>query len=178
MRQRSTSEEEAEIEEEERQRKRKRRHNNSKHSKHREQDDNIHMMEMKALRALAEHEFKFRVQRADKRGATVISEGRMHAESRAHVEDDKAYELASGFGSILGMRPEGMRKYQGAIVDGQQTEWSSTLDSIPEGIDKQEGKWENEQEVIDRLWERMEWFFLKVMPKKYEELPSTILTNL
>ncbi len=38
---------------------------------------------MKALRALTEHEFKFRVQRADKGGATVvISEGRidrMHA---------------------------------------------------------------------------------------------------
>ena len=102
----------------------------------------------------------------------------MHAESRAHVENDKAYEIASGFGSVLGMKPEGMRKYQGAIIDGQQTECASTLDSIPEGIDGSEGKWENEQKVIDSLWEKMEWFLLKVMPKKYEELPSTNLTNL
>ena len=102
----------------------------------------------------------------------------MHAESRAHVENDKAYELASGFSSVLGMKPEGMRKYRGAIIDGQQTEWVSTLDIIPEGIDRPEGKWENEQEVIDSLWERMEWFLLKVMPKNYEELPGTILKNL
>ena len=44
MRQGSTSEEEVEVEEGEKQRKRKRQHNNSKHNKHRKQDDNIHMM--------------------------------------------------------------------------------------------------------------------------------------
>ena len=76
------------------------------------------------------------------------------------------------------MKPEGMRKNQEAITDGQQTECASTLDNIPEGIDRSGGKWENEQEVIDTLWERMEWFLLTVMPKKYEELPSTILTIL
>jgi hypothetical protein len=47
-----------------------------------------------------------------------------------------------------------------------------------QGIDIPEGKWENEQDVIDRLWERMEWFLLKVMPREYEELPDTILTIL
>ena len=79
---------------------------------------------------------------------------------------------------VLHLLPMALTCFLEKDTDGQQTEWSSTLDSIPEGIDKPEGKWENEQEVIDRLWERMEWFFLKVMQKKYEELPSTILTNL
>ena len=142
-----------------------------------QQDDNIHEREMRALRKLAEHKFKFRVQRADKGGATVvISESRMNEESRSHVENDKAYELASNFSNVLGLKPEGLRKYQGAVIDGKQTEWSSTLDSIPEGIDIP--KWENEQDVIDNLWKRMEWFLLKVMPTEYEELPGTILTNL
>jgi hypothetical protein len=34
--------------------------------------------------------------------------------------------------------------------------WPSTSDIIPEGIDIPQGKWENEQDVIDILWERME----------------------
>ena len=54
----------------------------------------------------------------------------------------------------------------------------STLDITPEGIDRPDGKWENEQEVIDSLWERMEWFLLEVMPRNCEELPGTILTSL
>jgi hypothetical protein len=137
------------------------------------------MMEMSALRILAENMFKFRVKRADKGGATVvISEGRMNDESRVHVENDKAYELANNFGGVLGVKPEGTRKYEGAIVGGRQTEWPSTLDIRPEGIEIPERKRENEQEVIDSLWERMEWFLLKVMPREYDGLPSTILTNL
>jgi hypothetical protein len=148
-------------------------------SKGKQQDDNIHEREMQALRKLAEHKFKFRVQRTDKGGATVvISENRMNEESRSHVENDKAYELASNFSNVLGIKQEGLRKYQGAVVDGKQTEWSSTLDILPEGIDTPQGKWENEQDVVDSLWERMEWFLLKVMPREYEELPGTILTNL
>ncbi len=63
------------------------------------------------------------MQRADKGGATVvISESRMNEESRNHVENDKAYEKASNFGNILGKKPEGLRKYQGAILDGKQKE--------------------------------------------------------
>ena len=46
----------------------------------------------------------------------------MNAESRAHVENDNAYELATNFSNILGAKPEGVRKYQGAIVNGQQAE--------------------------------------------------------
>ena len=175
MRQRSDSEDEVDMEEEV-QRKRKKQKNTRKGNK---QDDNIHEMEMRALKRLADHKFKFRVQRADKGGSTVvISESRMNEESRSHVENDKAYERASNFSNVLGRRPEGLRKYQGAVIDGQQTEWPSTLDVTPEGIDIPEGKWDNEQEVIDSLWERMEWFLLKVMPREYEELPGTILKNL
>ena len=85
--------------------------------------DNIHKREMSALRKLAEHKFKFRVQRADKGGATVIiSENRMNEESRSHVENDKAYERASNFSNVVGIKQEGLRKYQGAVVDGKQTE--------------------------------------------------------
>ena len=51
----------------------------------------------------------------------------------------KAYELASNFGNVLGAKPGGIRKYQGAIIDGQQAEWLSTLDITPEGIDRPEG---------------------------------------
>ncbi len=32
--------------------------------------------------------------------------------------------------------------------------------------------------MIESLWQRLEWFLLKVIPKEYEELPGTILTNL
>jgi hypothetical protein len=98
--------------------------------------------------------------------------------SRIHVENDKSYELSSIFSNVLGIKPEGLRKYQGVVIDGQQTEWSSTLDITPEGIEIPQGKWENEKEVIDILWERIEWFLLKVMSREYEELPGTILTNL
>jgi hypothetical protein len=78
---------------------------------------------MQALTKLAQHKFKFRIQRADKGGATVvISESRMNEESRSHVENDKAYEKASNFGNILGRKPEGLRKYQGATLDGKQKE--------------------------------------------------------
>jgi len=55
--------------EEEVQRKRKRQGNNRKNNK---EDDNIHEMEIQALRALEKHKFKFRVQRDDKEGATVV----------------------------------------------------------------------------------------------------------
>ena len=58
MRQRRNSEDETEIEEEEIQRKRKRQRNNSKSKK---QDDNIHEMEIRALKRLEKHKFKFRV---------------------------------------------------------------------------------------------------------------------
>ena len=44
-------------------------------------------------------------------------------------------------------------------------EFSPIPDSQVEGTDIPEGKWENEQEVIDSLWERMEWFLLKVMQR-------------
>ena len=61
------------------------------------------MKEMQALKALAEYTFKFRVQRADKGEATVvISAGRMIPENRAHVGNDKAYDLAGNFSNILG----------------------------------------------------------------------------
>ena len=87
MRQRSDSEDESDKEEEEVQRKRKRQGNNRKGK---QQDDNSHEREMQALRKLAEHKFKFTVQRDDKGGATVvISESRMNEESRSHVENDK-----------------------------------------------------------------------------------------
>jgi hypothetical protein len=46
----------------------------------------------------------------------------MNAESRAHAENDNAYELATNFSNILGAKSEGVRKYQGAIVNGQQAE--------------------------------------------------------
>ena len=46
------------------------------------------------------------------------------------------------------------------MIDGQQTQWSSTLDIIPEGVDKPEGEWDKKQHVIDSIWERMEWFLL------------------
>ena len=119
MRQRSDSEDEVDMEEEV-QRKRKKQKNTRKGNK---QDDNIHEMEMRVLKRLADHKFKFRVQRADKGGSTVvISESRMNEESRSHVENDKAYERASNFSNVLGRRPEGLRKYQGAVIDGQQTE--------------------------------------------------------
>ncbi len=57
-------------------------------------------------------------------------------------------------------------------------EFSPIPDSQVEGIDILEGKWENEQEVIDSLWERMEWFLLKVTPREFEELPGTILKSI
>jgi len=94
------NEDESEIDEV--QRKRKRKENKSAKK---EQDDNIHEREIQALRKLAEHKFKFRVQRADKGGSTlVISESRMNEESRSHVENDKAYEKASNFGNVLGKK--------------------------------------------------------------------------
>ena len=102
----------------------------------------------------------------------------MNAESRSHAENGKAYELASIFSNVLGAKPEIVRQHQAARINGQHTAWPSILDITPEGIDRPEGKWGNEQEVIDSLWERMEWSLLKVMPKEYEELPGTILTNL
>ena len=43
----------------------------------------------------------------------------MNTESRDYVENDKTYELASNFGNVLGIKPEGMRKYQGEVIDGQ-----------------------------------------------------------
>ena len=46
----------------------------------------------------------------------------MNEESRGHVENDKSYERASNFNNILGMKPEGLRKNQGSVIDGQQTE--------------------------------------------------------
>jgi len=55
-------------------------------------------------------------------GKKQDSESRMNEESRNHVENDKAYEKASNFGNILGKKPEGLRKYQGAILDGKQKE--------------------------------------------------------
>ena len=184
MRQRDEEEEE-ERERERTQRKRKRQENKITGKKQenkitgKKQDDNIHEREMQALTKLAEHRFKFRVQRADKGGATVvISESKMNEESRGHVENDKAYEKASNFGNVLGKKPEGLRKYQGAILDGKQKEWPSTLDSIPENVAKPEGRWESVQEVVENLWERMEWFLLRVMPEEYEELPGTILCNI
>jgi hypothetical protein len=175
MRQRDDEEEE-ERERERTQRKRKRQEDKTTGKK---QDDNMHERELQALTRLAEHKFKFRVQRADKGGATVvISENRMNEESRGHVENDKAYEKASNFGNVLGKKPEGSRKYQGAILDGKQKEWPSTLDSIPENVAEPKGLWKNEEEVIESLWERMEWFLLRVMPQEYEELPGTILCNI
>jgi hypothetical protein len=64
-------------------------------------------MEMEALKALIEHTLKFRVQRANKGGAiVVISEDRMNAESRAHVENDNAYELGTNFSNTLGAKLE------------------------------------------------------------------------
>ena len=69
---------------------------------------------MRASRKLAEHKFKFGVQRGDKGGATVIiSEGILTSPSRAHVQNDKAYELASTFGNVLAVTPAGMRKHRG-----------------------------------------------------------------
>ena len=57
------------------------------------------MWDTKCLSVNKHTDQSIRVQRADKGGASVvISEGRMHAVSRVHVENDKAYELASGFG--------------------------------------------------------------------------------
>jgi hypothetical protein len=119
MRQRSDSEDKSDMEEEgEVHRKRKRQGSNRKGK---QQDDNIHEREIQALRKLAEHKFKFRVQRADKGGATVvISENRMNEESRSHVENDKVYELGINFSNVLGIKPEGLRKYQGAVIDGKQ----------------------------------------------------------
>ena len=117
MGQKESSEDESGIAESQK-RKRKRGDN-----RHKSKDDNIHEKEMQALTKLAKHKFKFRIQRADKGGATVvISESRMNEESRSHVENDKAYEKASTFGNILGKKPEGLRKYQGATLDGKQKE--------------------------------------------------------
>ena len=102
----------------------------------------------------------------------------MNEESRSHVENDKAYEKASNCGNILGRKPEGLRKHQGATLDGEQREWPSTLDITPEGIENPEGKWEDKKQVIESLWERMEFFMLKVMKREYEVLPGTILRNI
>jgi len=48
----------------------------------------------------------------------------------------------------------------------------------PKGIENPEGKWENEEQVKESLWERMERFMLRVIPREYEELPGTILKNI
>jgi hypothetical protein len=46
----------------------------------------------------------------------------MDEESRSHVENDKTYEIASNFSNVLGIKQEGLRKYQGTVIDGKQTE--------------------------------------------------------
>ncbi len=128
----SDSEDRSDIEGEgEVHRKRKRQGSNRKGKQH---DDNIHEREMQALRKLAEHKFKFRVERADKGGSTVvISESRMNEESRSHVENDKAYELSSNFSNVLGIKPEGLRKYQGTVNKVSYRSMGTTGDPVPSG---------------------------------------------
>jgi hypothetical protein len=64
------------------------------------------------------------------------------------------------------------------VSRGKLKEWTSTLDNIPDNVAEPKGRWENAGEVIESLWERMEWFLLRVIPEKYEELPGTILCNI
>ena len=62
-------------------------------------------------------------------------DGRQNAEGRSHVDKDKAYKLASSFGDVLDFKQGRVEKYQGEVIDGHQTQWSSTFDMIPEGVD-------------------------------------------
>ena len=80
-------------------------------------------MEIQTLQTLTEHTFKFRLQRDDKGGDTVvITEVRVNEETRTHVENDQVYELGSNFGNVLGVKEDGIRKYQGGTIDDQQVE--------------------------------------------------------
>ena len=58
----------------------------------------------------------------------------MNAESRGIEElpwRHKSYQLATSFGDVLGIKRGRVRNYEGAVIDAQQTESSSTFDIIP-----------------------------------------------
>ena len=152
------------MQEKARQKKRKREDRSKK-----EPYSNISALELEQLRYLSERKEEFRVERADKGGAiVVISAKRMNQEAREHITKDKAYGNASAFGEKIGIR----KTYEGGNED---TTWESTLSVLPVGVDNPNGMWSNEREVIDSLYERMEYFLCVTHKGK---LPTSILANL
>ena len=152
------------MQEKARQKKRKREDRSKK-----EPYSNISALELEQLRYLSARKEEFRVERADKGGAiVVISAKRMNQEAREHITKDKAYGKASAFGEKIGIR----KTYEGGNED---TTWESTLSVLPVGVDNPNGLWSNEREVIDSLYERMEYFLCVTHKGK---LPTSILANL
>ena len=92
----------------------------------------------------------------------------MNQEAREHITKDKAYEKAISFGEKIGIR----KTYAGGNKD---TTWESTLSILPVGVENPNGLWRNEREVIDSLYERMEYFLCVIHKGK---LPTSILANL
>ena len=92
----------------------------------------------------------------------------MNQEAREHITKDKAYEKAISFGEKIGIS----KTYEGGNKD---TTWESTLSILPVGVENPNGLWSNEREVIDSIYERMEYFLCVVHEGK---LPTSILANL
>jgi hypothetical protein len=57
----------------------------------------------------------------------------------------------------------------------KETTRESTLSILPVGVENPKGLWSNEREVIDSLYERMEYFVCAIHKG---ELPTSILANL
>ena len=108
---------------------------------------------------------EFRIERADKGGATVVISAKlMNQEAREHITKDKACEKALSFGEKLGIR----KTYEGGNKD---TTWESTLSILPIGVGNPNGLWNNEREVMDNLYGRMEYFLCVTHKGK---LPTSI----
>ena len=75
----------------------------------------------------------------------------MNQETREHITKDKTYEKAISFGEKIGIR----KTYEGGNKD---TTWESTLSILPVGVENPNDLWINEREVIDSLFESMEYF--------------------
>ena len=130
---------------------------------------NISVLELEQLKFLSARKEEFRIERADKGGAiVVISAKRMNQEAREHITKDKANEKALFFREKLGIS----KTYEGGNKD---TTWQSTLSILPVEVENPNGLWSDKREVINSLYERMEYFLCVIHKGK---LPTSILANL